>query len=719
MDTIQLGPWQFSAANFCISDNSQKIELEPLLCKLLQFFASNSGRIVSRQELIDAIWQQSFVDDNAINRAISELRKVLQHPTLQQSPIKTHHRKGYSLQLGELNQDTSLAANSTRPTKHNVTRQKNVTPYFVVVTGIILIAALSYWFFSANDSIKQPEISATTDAKPPAFNLTIKTNQKVTWFKGTESRPLLSPNKQLLAYTHTLPNGSLRVLVRKATLSVTQQALQEIAIESADSHYAVQSWQPQSERLLVQTVNKEGKSCQYLVYDFSDFPHYNVTSLSQCTGFTMGNAQISVDGQSLYRSTSVNGISGASALVVENLNTADKQTLLDAPTAGLGVTILALSPDGSKLAYIYMPESNKPEIFIYTPATREHQRLLATPFAVLLMGLEWSADQSTLYLPGYDTILKIDITSKALTLLKLPKGAAVGEMSMLSGNQAYTSALSVTKMAQNAMQLVKVTNPFDEHRRQFTPLSNAEGSAMSLAHSPTADNRYAFSANWSGSWQLWLHDNGKEKQLTELVDATQPLKDTNWSNDGRYIAFSKSGNLYLYDTQRQLLIPKLENNDMGQAIWLADNSGIVFTRITENSQNLWQLDLVSNELTQLTFSGGYQALFNDDGKLLYHRDGKLIRYVDGRRADIEVLGADNSENYLPMPLFKNNEQWRFGMLGHVQRRLLSGEVLQQTQLPYQIIGMNFNPFNPDELYLTVFVTPEMAIEFIEWQVDSE
>ena len=94
MDTLQLGPWHFIPADFSINDGTQRKELEPLLVKLLLCFSKEPGRIVSRQELIDTIWQQSFVDDNAINRAISELRKALQHPELSLSPIKTHHRKG-------------------------------------------------------------------------------------------------------------------------------------------------------------------------------------------------------------------------------------------------------------------------------------------------------------------------------------------------------------------------------------------------------------------------------------------------------------------------------------------------------------------------------------------------------------------------------------------------------------------------------------------------
>lgn len=715
MDTIQLGPWQFSAADFSITDETQRKELEPLLCKMLSFFAENPERIVSRQELIDAIWQQSFVDDNAINRAISELRKVLQHPTLKQSPIKTHHRKGYSLQLTAVNDSPSNTFQALPATSNTSSLTRRKVIYLLPVFVTLLAGVIGYWQFG--HAVTDQSISSDiTASQTNTYTLSLPTKQKVTWFKGVESRPLLSPTKKLLAYSHSQADGSMRVIVRKAALSVTGQALHEVAIESAERHYVAHSWQPQTQRLLLQSVKKDGQQCQYLAYDFDSFPQYKVSTVSQCSGFTLGNAQLSIDGKWLYRSETVAGIYTSSALVSENLITSDSQTLAAAPTAGLGVTMLALSEDGSKLAYLFTPESNKPELFIYTPATREHQRVMAFPAPALLMGLEWSSDQSLLFIPAGDAILKLDIANKKLTTMMLPDGAVVGEMSLASDNTAFTSSMSPGAVSKNAMQMVKVINPFDEQQRQFTPVHDAEGSTISPAFSPTEPNVYAFAANWSGSWQLWLHDNGNNKQLTEFSEGKTPLNGASWSGDGRYIAFIKGGNLFLYDVQRKQLIDKLNNQDAGQPVWLPDNSGIVLTRLQADSQDLWQLDLMSNSMTQLTYGGAGHPQFTQSGELLYSRDGKLMRYIDGKRADIEMLDADESALDMMPSLINNNEQWRFGMLGHIQRRSLSGQVLQQTQLPFQLIGVHFNPHSLDELYLTVFVTPEMALEFIEWEV---
>ena len=714
MDVIQLGPWAFTPADFSIKHGSQRKELEPLLCKLLQFFAANPGKIISRQQLIDAIWQQSYVDDNAINRAISELRKALQHDSLTESPIKTHHRKGYSLQLNSTINTHNLDENSATRSNSAPPRRRLALYAAVLAILTLLISAVIGYKVVLNDTA--PSQAAAEKQTNGELTLNITMQQKITWFKGIESRPLVSPDKQLLAYSHSQPDGSIRTMVRKLGVN-TGNLLQEVAIEEQGKIYSVQTWQPQSNKLLVQAVSEDGSHCEYQNYDFSQFPAYKVTPLTSCVGLTLGTAQVSPDGQWLYYSKSNAGIYSGNALLAENLLNGTVQTLIDAPSAGFGVTLLALSADGNKLAYILMPESNQPDIYIYDPASREHSRVASLPMPILLLGLEWSADQTSLLLPGSNAILQINVADKSRKLLKLPDNVIVGELSLLTANQAYISPMTANTTTQGGMQLIKVTNAFDAENRQISFLHNAAGSDMAIALSPTDSSRYAFAANWTGNWQLWLHQNGQNKQLTELVADNQPVNGISWSGDGRYIAFVQQGNLYLYDTQRQQLITKLENNDIGQPVWLPDNSGVVLTRLQGNSQNLWQFDLISNELTQLTFTAGSFAQYNQQGQLHYHRDGKLYRYVDGTKNDIEI-NSSNDNSFAGIWLLQNELQYRFSMLGHIEQYNAATGETRKTQLPHKLIAIQPDPHNPDNIYATVFVTPELALEFIKWEVEN-
>jgi hypothetical protein len=75
--SLTFGHWTLLPQRKTIDDGTTTRELEPLMFNLLRYLIIHRKRIVNRQELIDNVWQQNYVDNNAINRAISELRKVL------------------------------------------------------------------------------------------------------------------------------------------------------------------------------------------------------------------------------------------------------------------------------------------------------------------------------------------------------------------------------------------------------------------------------------------------------------------------------------------------------------------------------------------------------------------------------------------------------------------------------------------------------------------
>lgn len=738
MEIIQLGPWQLSVTDYSLNNQLQRIELEPLLFKLLHYFASHPRRIINRQELVEAIWQQTYVDDNAINRAISELRKVLQHPELPVSPIKTHHRKGYSLQLDPSYTKQQAKSEVITPTvsKPDVppstnshiaaTSKKRPLNTILLCAAILCVCLLGVsGYFVVHNASSDPIIASaapTPTTKPLASNrllLEMLNRQKVTWFKGIESRPLLSPDKLYLAYSHTLPDNHVRTVVRKQS-STFGSAPQEMIIEDAHNLIFAHTWQPQSQTLLVQKLRKDGSACTFERYSFATFPAAAAETVSTCQHLNISPAQLSVDGQVLFRAQSSNGLLTPSALVAENLATGHIQLLADAPTSGFGVAMLALSPDGKQLAYIMMPESNQPEIYLYNIAQREQQRLIALPAPLVIMGLEWSAAGDYLLMPATNALLKLDISSKSLTTLVLPADVQVGELSLLSDHQAYVSPLSFGSAIQGGMQILRISHPFDPSQAQVSPFSEAAGSTHELIFHPTVANMQAFTANWNGNWQLWLSDGAQQYAVTEFSDAEAMIGSLSWSPNGRYIALTRQGNLYLYDLQLKQLLQKTQSNDIAQSLWLADNSGLVVSRIQQDSQNLWQLDLLSGNLQQLTFIAGAQPQYDRDGQLHYVRDGQIYRYVDGRRADVARPELN------PGTLYQQNQLWgdsllSFSFMGHLRRQALyaDGQIpAAEAQFPYQFMSLYPNPHNTDEVFVSIFQPPEMALEYIEWRTTA-
>ena len=111
----RVGPWTLLEQRGVLLSGDIERELDPLLIKLITFFLQRPQQIVPREQLIEHVWQQGYVDNNAINRAISELRKKLKHPDDPAIFIKTHYRQGYSLvrEVATLDNAASAAAPQT------------------------------------------------------------------------------------------------------------------------------------------------------------------------------------------------------------------------------------------------------------------------------------------------------------------------------------------------------------------------------------------------------------------------------------------------------------------------------------------------------------------------------------------------------------------------------------------------------------------------------
>lgn len=77
--------------------DGQKVELTKTELKVLYFLFMNAGKICSRNDIVDFLWDnQLYVDDNALSVNIARIRDKLSKIGLTDF-IKTKHRQGYTL----------------------------------------------------------------------------------------------------------------------------------------------------------------------------------------------------------------------------------------------------------------------------------------------------------------------------------------------------------------------------------------------------------------------------------------------------------------------------------------------------------------------------------------------------------------------------------------------------------------------------------------------
>ncbi|HEY6362365.1 MAG TPA: winged helix-turn-helix domain-containing protein [Vicinamibacterales bacterium] len=69
--------------------------MQPKALALLGYFASHAGRLVSKRELLDALWPDVFVADAVLKSCVCEIRRALGDDAHTPRFVETAHRRGY------------------------------------------------------------------------------------------------------------------------------------------------------------------------------------------------------------------------------------------------------------------------------------------------------------------------------------------------------------------------------------------------------------------------------------------------------------------------------------------------------------------------------------------------------------------------------------------------------------------------------------------------
>jgi DNA-binding winged helix-turn-helix (wHTH) protein len=204
---FRLGPWLVQPTHHRIrctrTGSSQR--LEPRLMRLLCLLAARPGAVLTRQQLLEALWPRCVVTENSLTRAISDLRRQLQHPELEQSPIETIPRQGYCLRQSPGRNSASQSAMTTQ-------RWRFVWPGMAMV---LLLPFMLLWQKHA-----QPGDAASDFVDMPiATPYTAPVADRVQSNQGPDMPhhlrlPALSQQNGLPGLRLTSPDGSLHAYVR-------------------------------------------------------------------------------------------------------------------------------------------------------------------------------------------------------------------------------------------------------------------------------------------------------------------------------------------------------------------------------------------------------------------------------------------------------------------------------------------------------------------------
>ncbi len=135
---FELGPWTVIPERGLLRQGTIKEHLEPMVMDVLIVLASHQGSVVSRDQIVNAVWDGRFVADEAIVAKIATLRHKLGDHAKSPTYIETVPRRGYRLMMAVVLPETP------EPEQR---RSYNQLSRPLLIAGLaILAAAVYHWW---------------------------------------------------------------------------------------------------------------------------------------------------------------------------------------------------------------------------------------------------------------------------------------------------------------------------------------------------------------------------------------------------------------------------------------------------------------------------------------------------------------------------------------------------------------------------------------------
>src|ERR1700737_1424476 len=94
---LRIGAWRVDPALDEISREGATVKLEPRAMRVLLCLAGHAGRVVSGDQLLDAVWKDVVVTPGSVYQAVAGLRRALGDTSKEPGYIANVLRRGYRL----------------------------------------------------------------------------------------------------------------------------------------------------------------------------------------------------------------------------------------------------------------------------------------------------------------------------------------------------------------------------------------------------------------------------------------------------------------------------------------------------------------------------------------------------------------------------------------------------------------------------------------------
>ena len=95
--TFNFADWQVDLEKLHVTKNSKSEQISKRLAQIIQFFAANPDKVISREQLYEAVWAEPFSElgTRTVDMHIAKLRSIIETDSADPQIIKTIRGAGY------------------------------------------------------------------------------------------------------------------------------------------------------------------------------------------------------------------------------------------------------------------------------------------------------------------------------------------------------------------------------------------------------------------------------------------------------------------------------------------------------------------------------------------------------------------------------------------------------------------------------------------------